>query len=282
MIQTLRQIKGRIKSIETTRKITRAMEMVSASKLKRIQSILESSKPYFDEISSLWSSLSLTRQDHILLRAHAANLPKTLCVVTSDTGLCSSYNQRLLQGTEQFIRKEGSQPIQLYVIGRKGFNYFRSRNIPIAHSFLGLQGRLTDEIIDDIFQKMTENFISGKTGEVQFAYTRFKSVLRYAPTVEKFLPVSVNPVNTKKYVFEPPLKNILNKLIPVYLKAKIRYGLLHSFTSEQSARMIAMRAATENARELLDQFILMRNKARQSAITKEIIEIVSAAEALRG
>lgn len=282
MIQTLRQIKGRIKSIETTRKITRAMEMVSASKLKRIQSILESSKHYFDEIGSLLGGLSLTPQDHIFLRPHAANLPKTLCVVTSDTGLCSSYNQRLLQAAEQFIRKEGSQPIQLYVIGRKGFNYFRSRNIPIAHSFLGLQGRLTDEIIDDIFQKMTENFISGKTGEVQFAYTRFKSILRYTPTVEKFLPVSVNPVNTKEYVFEPPLKNILNKLIPVYLKAKIRYGLLHSFTSEQSARMIAMRTATENARELLDQFILMRNKARQAAITKEIIEIVSAAEALRG
>ncbi len=284
MIQSLRQIKKRIRSVESTKKIMRAMEMVSVAKLNRIETTLDASRPYFFKLDSILKNLltGVKAASHPLLEERAAKQKAVLCLITSDSGLCSTYNDNIIRLAEDFINKYGIGEIKLVAIGRKGFNFFKKKGLVIPHTYVGLHGRYSSEIADGIAKTLTDLFLSGEADEVYVAYTHFISALRYKPTLEKFLNIERNKDHQIEYILEPNLNRILEELIPRYISTKMKLILLEAFTSEHSARMIAMKAATDNAEELIDSLTLLRNKARQAAITKEVIEVASSAEALKG
>lgn len=284
MIQSLRQIKRRIRSIENTKKITRAMEMVSGAKLKRTENVLYASRPYFSKLDSILKNLLASIKDlsHPLLEERQEKQKIALCLITSDTGLCSTYNDNIIRLAEDFINRYGADKIRLITVGRKGFNYFKKRRLSISHTYIGFHGRFSSQVSDEIARTLTDIFLSKEADEVYIAYTHFVSALRYKPTMEKFLNIERAKDQGIEYILEPNLDRILMELVPRYVSTKMRLILLEAFTSEHSARMIAMKAATDNAEELIDSLTLLRNKARQAAITKEVIEVASAAEALKG
>lgn len=284
MIQSLRQIRKRIRSVENTKKIMRAMEMVSAAKLNRAQALLAASRPYFFKLDSVLKNLLTSTKEacHPLIEERALKEKAALCLITSDSGLCSTYNDNIIRLAEDFINQYGMEDIKLVAVGRKGFNFFKKMGVEISHAYVGLHGRYSSEIADKVGKALTDLFLSKEADEVYVAYTHFASALRYKPTLEKFLNVERNKDRQIEYILEPNIDRVLEELIPRYVAAKMRLILLESFTSEHSARMVAMKAADDNAEELIDNLTLIRNKARQAAITKEVLEVASTAEALKG
>jgi F-type H+-transporting ATPase subunit gamma len=296
MLLSLRQIKRRIRSVESTKKITRAMQMVSAAKLKHAQDMLFAGKPYYFKMDALLKKLlaipvrkefsngvNAGTVSHPLLEERAVKNNFTLCVVTSDSGLCSTYNNNIIRIAEGFIKKHGAENTRLVAIGKKGFSYFKSRGIKISRAYLGLQGRYSREVAEGIANTITNTFLSKKTDEVHIAHTHFDATLKYKPKLQKLLNIErAEEESGAAYILEPGAESILEKVIPAYSSAKIKGILLDAFTSEHSQRMVAMKSATDNAVELIDNLTLLRNKARQAAITTEIIEVSSAAEELKG
>lgn len=278
---SLRQIKRRIRSVESTKKITRAMQMVSTAKLKQTGHVLFSGKPYYFKMDALLKKLLVNAGtvSHPLLEERAAKNNFTLCVITSDSGLCSAYNDNIIRIAEGFINKHGAGNTRLIVIGRKGFGYFKKREIEISRTYLGLQGRYSREVAEDIAKTITNIFLSKEADEVHIAHTHFDAALKYRPKLQKLLNIERTAEEREvAYILEPDAGRILEELIPRYISTKIRGILLDAFTSEHSQRMVAMKSATDNAVELIDNLTLLRNKARQAAITTEIIEVSSAAE----
>jgi F-type H+-transporting ATPase subunit gamma len=296
MLLSLRQIKRRIRSVESTKKITRAMQMVSTVKLKRTHDMLFAGKPYYFKMDALLKKLlagpvrkefsngvNAVTFSHPLLEERAIKNNFTLCVVTSDSGLCSTYNNNIIRIAEGFIGKHGAKNIRLAVIGRKGFSYFKNRGIKISRAYLGMQGRYSREAAEEIARAITGDFLSKKTDAVYIAHTHFDATLKYRPKLQKLL--NIEPAaeeHETDYILEPNGGKILENIIPMYISAKIKGILLDAFTSEHSQRMVAMKSATDNAVELIDNLTLSRNKARQAAITTEITEVSSAAEELKG
>jgi len=285
MLQSLKIIKRRIRSVENTKKITKAMEMVSGAKLRKSESVLQAGKPYFLGLEAMLRDLlcGIDISGHQVLEERKELKTIGLCVVASDTGLCSSYNDNVIKLAEDFINKRGKHKVKLVTVGRKAFSYFVKRGFQVLRSYAGLQGRLSENITGEISDNLVQLFLSKEVDEVYIIYTQFVSALKYKPTAEKFLNIGRSG-GTKEfeYILEPDRDSILKELIPRYIRAKMRYILLNAFTSEHSARMMAMKLATDNAHEMIDSLTLLRNKARQSSITKEIIEVSSAAELLKG
>jgi F-type H+-transporting ATPase subunit gamma len=285
MTLSLRQIRNRIKGIESTRKITRAMEMVSSSKLGRARRNIESFRPFCDAAESLLREIAVdgARSSNKYLHERAAAGKAALCVVTSDSGLCSTYNSRVIARAEEFVGKRRAREVTLVTVGRKGFGYFRRRGVPIYKSFNDHHGSYSDDLAKAALAAVLELYDSHEVDEVHVAYTSLKSASRHVSVIEKFLNVELgNGRRQADYIFEPDHDGIISGLMPLYLSGKMRRFLAEAFVAEHFIRMVAMRTATDNASELMNSYITMRNKARQAAITKEIIEIVSAAEALRG
>lgn len=285
MLLSLRQVKRRIRSIESTQKIMRAMQMVSTAKLRRTEDMLFDGKPYYFKLDALLKNvLSESKEiSHPLLEERAEKKNFTLCVITSDSGLCSSYNNNIIRIAENFIIKHGANNIRLIAIGRKGFNYFRKSGINIPRSYLGLHGRDDEKTTEEIKNALVDSFISKEADEVYIAHTHFDATLRYKPKLQKLLNIEKTSQGQKTPdTLEPGINDVLKELIPRYVSTKVRGILLDAFTSEHSQRMVAMKAATDNAIELIDKLTLLRNKARQAAITTDIIEVSSAAEELKG
>jgi len=290
MTQSLKQIKNRIRSIESAKKVTGALEMVSVAKLSRIGDSLRAMDPYFIKIESILNGLLENAKGEIASPFFAKSVSKKrigLCVVTSDSGLCGMYNSNIMRLADRFIDERPKDDIKLILIGKKGFSYFRKRGIAILNSYLGLNGRYSENVFDQIADYLIEAFISDEVDELYVAYTHFESSIRSAPLLKKFLGLDLN-VNAEdarvddEYILEPERMGILKELLPRYLAIKVKLMLLSAFASEHSARIFAMRNATSNARELLDGLILRRNKVRQANITQEIMEISAASEALKG
>ncbi|MDD5730383.1 MAG: ATP synthase F1 subunit gamma [Candidatus Omnitrophica bacterium] len=286
MIQSLKQIKNRIKSIENTRKVTSAMQMVSIAKLNRVEKQLAGAKPYFQRLDSLLSHLIADMGDtkNSFLEERAKKEKIALCVVTSDSGLCGMYNNVVIRFAEDFIMKQGGGNVKLIVIGKKGYNYFRSKKITIEHSYLGLQGRYSEKTSDEIAQKLMSIYSGRLADEVYITYTKFSAAYMHKPVMMKVLNVcpeqkNVRPVN---YILEPGKERILEELVERYIFTKVRFVLLEAFASEHTSRVMAMKTATDNARDLLAQLTLLRNKVRQASITQDIMEIISSADALKG
>ena len=286
---SIRQIRGRLRSIQSTKQIMRAMQLVSASKLKRAQGRLVQARSVLGFLDGLLERVlaSTSGLDHPLCAAREW-LPSTLVVFTSDAGLCGSYNTNLIQLAESFLRRDAARKTEVIYIGKKGRRYFTKRGFSAAESYLDLAGRPNVAKAEQIGRALLERFTSKRTGSVQLLYSQFVSAMTYKPTVLQWLPIQlkVSQVTSDKshvsdYIFEPTPKRVFEDLLPRWTLATFQLVMLETFTSEHSARMIAMGSATDNAEELLKSLTLLRNRIRQASITKEISEIVGTAEALK-
>jgi F-type H+-transporting ATPase subunit gamma len=284
VIQNYRQLKNRIKSIDNTRKITRAMEMVSAAKLNRVKGAFFSSKPYSSQMERiLFNFLSdVEPARHPLLEEREEKHATTLMVVASDTGLCSTYNHSIIKTAMEFADKFDKGKLNIVAVGKEAFSYFRRETFAIENYYLGLRGKFSENTVSDITKTLEDLFLTRSSDEIYVAYTHFSPHLKHEPLIEKFLPVEYARKEKQYYILEPEREVILNDILSRYLLQKVRLILLDSLTAEHSARMLAMKLATDNADELIDTLTLLKNKARQSAITKEVLEIAMSAEALKG
>lgn len=281
---TLRQIRRKIRGTQKTRQITRTMQMVSASRLKRSEGRFYQARPYARKLEELLIRLSATGQySHPFFdKREVKNIG--LIIVTADRGLCGSYNTNIIGRAEGFLKSQDKN-VKIFLIGKKGFDYFKKRNWEILEKVIDLGGKLDYKRIEGITDKITGAYLTGIVDEVYLLYTAFYSVLSYKTTLVKFLNIERSSETQgdagMQYIFEPGVSEIFDRLLPRYATTKVYISLAEAFTSENAARMMAMKLATDNAEELIDMLTLMRNKARQAAITKEITEIVTAAEALK-
>jgi len=284
MAQSIKQIKNRIRSVENTKKVTGAMQMISVAKLNRIQNQLLILRPYALRLENLMHSLaSLSYEDLSgYFRNGDTQIGDLLVLITSDSGLCGMYNQNLLRTAQEFFEKNAPKKMQLILVGQKAVNYFKNSAIEILGSYVGLNAKFNSDFRDKLIDKISGLFLKGQVGSVYLGYTYFENSLIQRPVIEQLLSIQPRKVKPVEYIIEPDLKTILADLIPRYLKIKTQLVLLESFTSEYAARTVSMKTATDNAKELLEGLVLFRNKVRQAGITQDILEITSAAEALKG
>ena len=285
---TLKQIRRRINSVKSTQKITRAMKLVAAAKLRRAQANMERAKPYADEIRSLIFDLAdlTARESHPLLQVRPEK-KALLVVITSDRGLCGAFNANINRRAERYVKDNegGHEEITLALIGRKGRDYFRRREYPVWKEFLEVLSDPTYERVAEIGRELVARFIDGGLDAVYVVYNEFKSAVAQQVVVEKLLPIvpkegSVgSSASFAEFEFEPDRATILDAVLPLYVNTRLYFAVLESLAAEMGARMTAMENATNNAQELLKVLTLQFNKARQAAITKEMLEIVSGAEA---
>jgi F-type H+-transporting ATPase subunit gamma len=281
----LRDIQKRIKSIESTQKITKAMELISASRIIRAERRVRESRPYAEKIAEVIRDLAATteRLEHPLLEApeHGGN---GLVVITADRGLAGAYNANALRLAERTRRE--IDPAEVYAIGRKGISAFRFRRIDTQAHWFGFSDNPNYDAAREIAGKIIGDFSDGTIRSARLVYTRFESIMTQRPLVLDLLPVKAEVVEGGReysplYEFEPEPTELLAELLPRYVEMQIFYALLSSAASEHAARRRAMSSATENAEELIENLTRVMNQARQSEITAEIADIVGGAEALR-
>ncbi len=284
MIESIRHIKSRIRGIEGTRKLTKAMEMVSVAKLKRTEKISSSFEQYFVKLEAFIKNILSEPLDfsNPYLEPRKDKQKIALCLITSDTGFCSIYNHVIIKAADKFLSGYSRENVKLIIIGRKGFNYFSRKQFNISRSYIGLNGRYSQEVCENIFSQLNNVFLSGQAGEVYLAYAYSKTASCHIPVIEKFFNLDYLKGTNQQYMYEPDRSSILQDLIPVYALNKLKKALLDTFISEHKARAVAMGEATKNALDILERLILLRNKMRQANITKEIMEVISSAEALKG
>jgi len=283
---TLRDIKRRIRSVQNTKQITKAMEMVSAAKLRRAQTRVEKSRPYADKMQLILDNLSAASGvvAHPFFEKREVK-KTTLVLATSDRGLCGSFNHNLIRRAVSFLSGFDPGMIELVCVGKKGYDYFKKRQYPIIYSINDFSGNLVLTKVRELSNLLTNRFLSGETDEVHLLFAKFITTAKHRITVEKFLNIEQEEqeaaTGTLDYIFEPDPASIYDDLLPRYAMTKIQMALAESFASEHAARMIAMGGATKNAEEMVDHLTLVRNKARQATITKELLDIVGGAEALQ-
>jgi F-type H+-transporting ATPase subunit gamma len=284
---TLKVIRKRIGSIRNTQQITKAMKMVSAAKLRRAQEAAVEARPYAEKMTDLFKNLAarVSREAHPLLGLRDEKRIDLL-LLTSDRGLCGGYNANLIRAAEAFIRREGAgKEIQLVLVGRKSADHFRRRKATIADRYVNILSVAAEELAGEIAEKAIGRFIRGETDAVYILYSRFRSALSQVPTLEKLLPVSVSETEKTEqlveYLIEPGVEALLASLLPKVVQVAIYRALLEATASEHGARMTAMDSATTNASKMMGALTLQMNRARQASITRELMEIVGTAEALK-
>jgi F-type H+-transporting ATPase subunit gamma len=293
---SLKDIRGRIASVRNIAQITRAMEMVAASRMKRAQDSILAARPYADELEDtlrrVAAAQGLTEEINPLLARRPVRRV-AMIVITTDRGLAGSLNSNATRTvlrwvTERASRGNGTGPIEIEAItvGRKGRDALRRAGIPIAAHFAQLGDRPSFGDVTPIARLVTQDFLEEKYDEIDIAYSAFVSTLAQKPQIAILLPVERPEMGAEhqrtndEYLFEPSPEAVLSRLLPHYVAIGIYRAVLENNASEQSARMIAMRNSTENANELIGDLKLVYNKTRQATITREMIEIASGAEAL--
>ena len=290
-MSTLRVLRRRIRSVQNTQQITKAMEMVAAAKLRRAQNRALAARPYSVKITEMLGNLAgaATELDHPLFKVREVK-HTALVLVTSDRGLCGAYNSNLLRAAEQRLRAaaaDGGKPggTSLLLVGKKGRDYFRRRRYPVLAAHTPLPAEASIEFARMLTDDLIARFVTGEVDRVEIMFTRFVSALHRRVVVEPFLPVgATRPAGSPAgggTIFEPDAESIFAELLPRYATAKLFAALADALASEHSARMIAMGSARKNAGELIDLLTLRRNRLRQAAITKELLDIVGGAEALK-
>lgn len=283
----LRALKNRIRGVENTQKITKAMEMVAAAKLKRFQRLREQTTPYVRTLEGVLNRLLATDippQHPLLETREEKNI--ALLVITSDTGLCGSYNQALIEEAKRFLRSRSTAPL-LIGVGKNGVNALSRAGHTWHQSFKDTKTAELESVITGTRSLVETLFTEKKVDAVYAVYAHFTGKSVYRATTEKLLPFQLEatgnePVETENlYIIEPSREALFTRLVPLVFASKTRMMFMEALISEQMARMNAMFQATENARELIDTLVLLRNKVRQAAITKELIEIVSGSQALK-
>jgi F-type H+-transporting ATPase subunit gamma len=276
----LKALRRRIASIKSTQQITRAMKMVAAARLE--------ARPYADKMREVLQSLSLRTDPTthpLLVRREMRRVE--LVAVTTDRGLCGSFNQNIFRRVEQFVReqKQAHEEISLTIVGRKGLDYFRRRNVPIIRDYAGRFREIDYPVAAVIGKDLVEDYTNEAVDGVFLIYNEFRSPLVQRVMVRDLLPIEPLEVDKDyyavEYIYEPSAEAILADLLPRYVEVQIFRALLESLAGEHGARMTAMGSATDNAQEMIEKLALVYNKARQSAITKEMMEIVGGVEALR-
>ena len=291
---SLKDIRGRIGSVRNIAQITRAMEMVAASRMKRAQDSILAARPYADELEAALGRVAGAAGEEIdPLLARRPIRRAGIIVITTDRGLAGSLNANATRAvlrwvTERASRSNGDARVEIEAItvGRKGRDALRRAGVPIAAHFAQLGDRPSFADVTPIARLVTEDFLEEKYDEIDIAYSTFVSTLAQRPEIATILPV-VRPEMAEEsqrtndeYLFEPSPEAVLRRLLPHYVAIGIYRAVLENNASEQSARMIAMRNSTDNANELIDDLTLVYNKTRQATITREMIEIASGAEAL--
>jgi F-type H+-transporting ATPase subunit gamma len=285
---TLRDLRRRIRSVQGTQQITKAMEMVAAAKLRKAQTKVESSRPYAESMQAMLNNLTTAGAtlDHPLFEKREVK-KVGLMVVTSDRGLCGSYNHNVRHKADEFIGNYKKGQVELVVVGKKGHTYYSKRDYEIKLKYLGLGGELNLAQVKNITNDLVNLFLTKEVDQIHLIYTKFLSTVSHKVTTEKFLNIesqvgSEEKINQVDYIFEPSPEKIFENLLPNYCMTKIQMALAESFASEHGSRMISMGAATQNAEEMIEDLTLVMNKLRQASITKEMLEITTGAEALKG
>ena len=281
----LKEIRGRIKSIKSIQKVTSAMKMVAAAKLRTSQSNMEQCRPYSKKISMLMNDLLSECGNVRFDLMEQREVSKTLYVViTSDRGMAGAFNTNILKKAQQDIDINGKDNAMVISIGKKSRDYFKNRNFDMVSEYIDFWGDLNFDHAIDMGEEIVDLFISGKVDQVKVYYNEFKNLATQVIKDIDFLPLTESDTEEDKKqvdrLYEPSKEEILKGLIPKHINVQIWQFLLESYASEQAARMVAMENATDNAGDMIKELGLQYNKARQSAITTEIIEIVSGANAL--
>ena len=280
----LKEIRNRITSVNSTMQITSAMKMVSAAKLKKAQDAITAMRPYADKLTELLQSLSATLDaDTGSKFAEQREVKNVLIVaITSNRGLCGAFNTNVIKKSSALAASYAGKKVSFLTIGKKA-NDILSKSFTVIGNESKVYDDLTFENVSEIAESLMEKFVNGEYDKIEIVYNKFKNAATQLVMVEQFLPIV--PVENDSnvvldYIFEPEKEKIVEELIPKSLKTQLYKGVRDSFASEHGARMTAMHKATDNAKELRDQLKLTYNKARQAAITNEILEIVGGAEAL--
>lgn len=293
---TLRDIRRRINAVANTAKITQAMRMVSAAKLRRADEAIKSARPYSKKIQEMLSNLIISvgeNYEHPLIQKRKQINSVALVIISSDRGLCGSFNTTLFRYVNRYLNEEihiefpDLKNIHSVLVGRKACSSFRPENIEIVKEYPGFFQKIEFQKAKGIVEILTEQFISNKIDKVIVFYNWFKNLISQVPSRLDLLPIEpkVEEVSKDKfnvdYIFEPDKKLILDELLPKNIEIQMWKTILESNAAEQAARMMAMENATNNAKDLIKYLELVFNKERQAAITKEMLEIVGGANALK-
>jgi F-type H+-transporting ATPase subunit gamma len=291
---SLKAVRLRIASVKSTQKITSAMKMVAAAKLRRSQDAIVAARPYARTMSSIAGELARAADaDAHPLLARRPVKRIALVVMTSDRGLCGGFNSNLCRAAQRHVEEEtrvgqtgGIEEARYEVVGRKGRDYFRRRKLNMTRDLPGAAWDTAMARAKELAAAVTEEFLNGTVDAVMLAYNQFKSVVVQKPTIEPLLPIAapttVADAAGTEFLYEPGKNQILEYVLPLYVETQIYRALLESIASEFGARMTAMENATKAATEMIDRLTLQYNRARQAYITKELMEIVGGAEALKG
>lgn len=287
-VVSARVLKRKIRSVGNIKKITRAMQMVSAAKLKKVQLRLMAIRPYSDKIREFLQNLceQVAELQYPLFLAREKVKKIAVVVISADKGLCGSYNANILRHAEKFIAERG-KPATLVPMGRKAVEFYRKSGAEVHKSYQGIPVTVPFAEIQRMTKDLTDLFLKGEVDEVHLVFTRYVNAITFKPGHVQFLPIVPEKAKeTEKkrkleYEFEPKPGEILDKLIPRYVEVTFHRLLLESMSSEHAARMNAMQNATNNASDLIQALTLQYNKSRQAGITKELLDIVGGAEAIK-
>jgi len=288
---SLIDIRRRIRATKSTQQITKAMKMVSSSKLRRAQERILSSRPYAQELLRVFNNLA-TRVDpsaHALLKDDPRPARTLLVVITADRGLCGGFNSNVIKGASQFLTDhkvdQPGRDVALALVGRKGRDFFLRRGFDVLYEEAGLFQNVTFSHAQAIAKSCIDEFLGPDISSVYLVYNEFRSVISQRVVVERLLPIpKLEPqsaaMDSVDYLFEPSPAELLNTLLPYHVAVQVMRALLESSAAEHAARMTAMDAATRNAKDMVDRLTLYMNKVRQASITREIIEIVAGAQSV--
>jgi F-type H+-transporting ATPase subunit gamma len=290
---SLRDIRKRIRSVKNTQQITRAMKMVAAAKLRKAQDAILSARPYAQMLDQVISDLVARAESlsHPLLVARPVRKVE-LVVLTSDRGLAGAFNANVLRRASRFVfdNQQAYEKIEISTVGRKGLEFFRRRRMAVRKDFAGLFGRVSYAVAAETARELASHFLSGQTDAIFLVYNEFVSavtqrlaLVQLVPMepLEKSAPAASGAGTPIDFKYEPSIEGVLEHLVPQALTIRFYRALLESVASEHGARMSAMEKATSNASDMIDRLTLFYNRTRQAVITKELMEIVSGAEALK-
>jgi F-type H+-transporting ATPase subunit gamma len=289
---TLRDLRQKIAGVKKTQQITKAMNMVAAAKLRGAQTRMENFRPYAESFANMLGNLSRGIEPEIHPFFQRAPLVEKvgLVVMTSDRGLCGSFNVNLINAAVKFMRAKEAAGIgvSLTCVGRKGRDFFRRRKLDITKAYIDVWNKFDYTDAQVVAREVMSEFLAGQVQEVYVIHAQFINVAIQKPKLVKLLPISPEETTEEaggsslEYIFEPPVDQFLEFLLPKYVNTLVYHGFLENAASEHAARMTAMDNASSNCKEMITQLTLVMNKARQAAITKELMDIVGGAEALKG
>jgi len=280
-------LRRRIRSVRSTEQITKAMKMVAAAKLRRAQTSILEARPYAAALEAVLRSLAsrVASHRHELLEERPEQTV-TLVVVTADKGLCGAYNANILREATSLLGSGRWPKVELVLVGRRGIDFFRRRTYPTLATHPELMSRLTPDAAFEVAHSFAGRFAAGETDAIYLLYNHFRSIMKQEVTLERLLPIERAKIaggeRPGAYIFEPSPQALLGHILPRHVQFQVLRTLLDSQAAEQASRMTAMDAASKNAADMIDRLTLIYNRARQASITKELIEIVSGAQALAG